>query len=356
MDYYIPPIKLKEKCLGTGFPVYIIAEIGSNHDGDLNRAKDLIRLAKKAGADAAKFQSFSPQTLLNPSCKANGNWTPDQAWPVIERLSLPLEWHAELKKEADKMGIDFISTPFDLDRLALLLELDVPVIKIASGDLTYHELIKAAGLSGKPVFLSTGHATLGEVEAALNVLWEAGCKDIVVLHCASLYPTPFEDANLTAMNLMQKGFQVLVGYSDHTPGHTVTLGAVALGASVIEKHLTDDKLRKGPDHPFALDGKEFTEMTTQIRNLEKALIRGVKSPRFSERAERVMARRALYALTTIPKGTVIGRDQIKVVRHCYKEGIPADQLEKVKETIAKVDIQENDLITWEMVQWPIPKS
>ncbi len=350
MDYFIPPIKLSTgRIIGKGHPAYVIAEIGSNHDGDLERAKQLIGIAKQAGADAAKFQSFSALTLLNPTYKSNGQWKPDPSWSTIERLTLPLQWHQELYQEAARLGIDFLSTPFDLERLQLLVDLGVPAIKIASGDLTYLELIRAAGQSGKAVFLSTGHATLGEVEGALKVLWETGCKDIALFHCASVYPADFKDANLHAMRFMHKGFQVLVGCSDHTPGSTVPIGAIALGANIIEKHLTDDKTREGPDHSYALNGEEFAQMIRQIRQLESALVGGIKSPRPSEEMERIMARRALYANEKILKGTPLERKFIKIVRHCYSEGISADQLDRVRGKVAKCDIEENALITWDMI-------
>jgi len=350
MDLQIPQIQLPNgRLIGAGSPVYVIAEIGSNHDGDLNRAKMLIQKAKEAGANAAKFQSFQVHTLINNKYLSNGHWEKDPSWDTLERLTVPEEWHKQLQNEADRVGIDFLSTPFDLERLDLLINLQIPAIKIASGDLTYHELIKASGSSERPVFLSTGHATLGEVESALKVLWESGCKDIVLLHCESVYPATFEDVNLQAMCSMQHGFQVLVGYSDHTPGSTVPIGAVALGACVIEKHFTDDNDRKGPDHSFALNADDFSSMVRQIRELEIALPGGAKLPRPSEKEERVMARRALYAKRNISSGESLRRDMVNIVRHCYPEGISADKWKWVDGRIVNSDIEENALITWEMV-------
>lgn len=346
----IPSITLRTgRTIGNRYPTYIIAEIGSNHDGDLSRAKDLIHAAKEAGADAAKFQSFQADTLINRKYLSNGKWVPDPSWEILEKLSLPEEWHSILYHEAKSVGIDFLSTPFDLERLQLLVDLKVPVIKIGSGDLTYHELIRAAGRSRRPVFLSTGHASFGEVEAALKILWRTGCKDIVLLHCASIYPATFEDANIPAMVSMKHGFLVQVGYSDHTPGSTVPVGAVALGACVIEKHLTDDKTRPGPDHAFALDVDEFSQMVQQIRQLEDALSGGAKLPRPGEEEERVMARRAIYAKKPIAKGTVIRRDMVKMVRHAYPEGIPADRWSNVNGKVASRAIAEDQLMTWDML-------
>ncbi|NGX43032.1 MAG: N,N'-diacetyllegionaminic acid synthase [Chlamydiae bacterium] len=346
----IPPIILHTgRTIGKGFPAYIVAEIGSNHDGELDRAKKLIREAKEAGADAAKFQSFQVQNLINRKLLISQQWQPDPSWEMLEKLSIPEEWHHELQQEAKNVGIDFLSTPFDLERLKLIVDLKVPAIKIASGDLTYHELVRAAGRSGLPVFLSTGHASLGEVEATLRVLWEAGCKDIVLLHCASIYPADFEDANIPAMVSMQQGFQVQVGYSDHTPGNIVPLGAVTLGGCVIEKHITDDKSRPGPDHAFALDFEEFSQMVRQVRQLEEAMIGGKKYPRPSEIEERIMARRALYAKTDIPRESTLNRENVNIVRHAYPEGIPANCWNRVEGRAVVRNVAKDELITWEMI-------
>ncbi|MGA8164431.1 MAG: N-acetylneuraminate synthase family protein [Waddliaceae bacterium] len=345
----IPAIPLTpSRTIGTGYPAYIIAEIGSNHDGDLERAKTLIRKAKDAGADAAKFQSFQVKTLINHRWKSEGRWVNDPSWNLLESLSLPQEWHDLLQQEAREQDIDFISTPFDNERLKWLVDLDVPAIKIASGDLTYFELLKAAGESGKPIFLSTGHANLGEVENGLQVLWKTGCKHIVLLHCASIYPASFKDTRLRSMTSMQQGFQVQVGYSDHTPGSVATLGAIALGACVIEKHLTDDRTRSGPDHPFALTTDEFGQMVKEVRQLEEALTGKIKSPRPPEKEERILARRAIYANTNIARGMTVQREMVKIVRHAYPEGVPADAWEKIEGKPVVSDIEEHALITWDM--------
>lgn len=350
MEFPLTNIQMPNgRILGSGYPTYIIAEIGSNHDGDLDRARTLIQKAKKSGADAAKFQSFQVENLINQKCKVGQRWDIDPAWNVLEKLSMPYDWHVELKKEADRVGIDFISTPFDLERLQWLIDLEVPVIKIASGDLTYHELLSAAGKSDRPVFIATGHAKLSEVEKALRVLWESGCKDIVLMHCTSAYPAKVADANIRAMCSMQHSFQTQVGYSDHTPGNTVPVAAISLGATVIEKHFTDDTSRKGPDHGFAMDEQAFSHMVSEIRALEQALLGGGKLPRKIEEEERVMARRAVYANRAIPRGTAITRDLVKIVRHNYPEGIPANHWKRAEGKVAAIDIEAGQLITWEMI-------
>lgn len=344
----IAPIKLQTgRLLGAGHPAYLIAEIGSNHDGDLSRAKKLLHLAKDAGADAAKFQSFTAEGLINRLSKQGDRWFQDPAWDILKSLSLPNEWHRELANEAKKAGIDFLSTPFGLERLELLLELDIPAIKIASGDLTYQDLLIKAAASGKPIFLSTGHATLGEVEKSVHMLERAGCRKLVLLQCASLYPSSCEDANIRGMQAMQAAFRINVGYSDHSPGEVVPLGAVALGACVIEKHFTDDCSRQGPDHSFALDPEAFAEMARKIRQLEAAIAWSPKCYREAEASERIMARRAFYAAKKIPRGTALTEDYVKCVRHAYPEGVRADQWDCIKGRIASEEIPEETLITWD---------
>ncbi len=343
-------MKLKTgRKIGVGQPTYIVAEIGSNHDGSLEKAKRLIGLAKEVGADAVKFQSFQAETLINHNWQNNGKWEKDPAWDTLENSTIPEDWHKELIESSNEIGIDFFSTPFDLERLKLLAEMDVPVIKIASGDLTYHEMLIQAGKLNKPIFLSTGHAHLVEVKVALDLLQQSGCDQVALLHCVSCYPTEIADSNIRAMVTLLEEFQVAVGYSDHTPGFIVSVGAVALGASIIEKHFTDDQSLPGPDHSFSLNPEEFSKMVNHIRTLEKALGTGVKTPVQNEEYQRTMARRGVYTKKTISKGNIIRNEDIKVVRHAYPEGIPANQLSEVLGRSASTDIPENTLLTWEML-------
>lgn len=343
-----PTIQLQTgRPLGPEHPVYIIAEIGSNHDGSLEKAKALIKLAHEAGADAVKFQSFQVGELINSRWKPNGHWEPHKAWDTLDQLTVPESWHTELQTLCNTLNIDFLSTPFDENRLHLLNRLNIPAIKIASGDLTHHHLLEQVGALKKPVILSTGLAYLGEVESALQVLAKAGCRDVVLLHCVSLYPPKFSDMNLRAMVTMHQAFKVPVGISDHTPGSTVSLGAVALGACVVEKHLTDDKTRSGPDHPYALDGQEFAQMVRDIRNLEEALGDGIKQPAPDELPERIGARRAVYTRQFIAKGTPLSPSMLKVVRHAYCEGISAEHFSQLLGRLALSDLQPDELLTWE---------
>lgn len=311
-------MKIAERQVGPGHPAYVIAEIGSNHDSDLEKAKELIKAARDAGADAVKLQSFTAEGLLNPlRPDSEGRWVAHPAYPVIERLTVPEKWHELLFDFCSSIGVTFLSAPFDSGRAELLHEIGVPAFKLASGELTNEPLLRQVASFGKPVILSTGAAYLEEVRRAVEVILEEKNFEVALLHCASLYPPQYSDMNILAMTTLAKEFGCPVGFSDHTPGNTVAIAAVALGASIIEKHITLDRTLKGPDHPYAMEVDEFRYMVSEIRNLEKALGDGVKRPSESEMAERVGARRSIYARTDIHRGEVITSDMVKLVRHAY---------------------------------------
>jgi N-acetylneuraminate synthase/N,N'-diacetyllegionaminate synthase len=248
----------------------------------------------------------------------------------------------------------FLSTPFDEERLDLLDRLGVAAMKVASGDLTHLPLLEAIGRKGRPVFLSTGLGTLGEVERAVGAIgsaarWSAGgACPIVLLHCVSSYPSRLSDANIRAMVTLRTAFGLPVGYSDHSPGHVVTLGAVALGACVVEKHLTLGRDRAGPDHSFALEPVEFDRMVSDIRQLEEALGEGAKRPVDAEMPERIWARRGIYAREAIPRGTRIERRQLKFVRPCV--GLDPGVLEAIEGREAAVDIPAERPLQWELIR------
>lgn len=311
-------IKIAGRPVGTGYPTYVIAEIGSNHDSDLERAKELIMAAKSAGADAVKLQSFTAEGLLNPlRPDTDGKWVAHPAYPIIESLTVPEEWHRILFDYCASIGVTFLSAPFDSGRAQLLNEIGVPAFKLASGELTNEPLLKQVASYGKPIILSTGAAYLEEVRRAVEVITDAKNFEVALLHCASLYPPKYEDMNIMAMTSLAREFGCPVGFSDHTPGDTVPTAAVALGASIIEKHITLDRKLKGPDHPYAMEIAEFSQMVSEIRNLEKALGDGTKRPSESEMGERIGARRSIYARTDIHRGDVITTDKVKLVRHAY---------------------------------------
>lgn len=328
-------IKIGGCTVGKGNPAYIIAEIGSNHDSDINKAKELIKAAAYAGADAFKLQSFTAEGLLNPlKPDERGEWVAHPAYPVIQRLAVPEEWHPELKEFGEASGITFLSAPFDNGRAELLNGLGMVAFKIASGDLTNEPLLRQVASYKRPVILSTGASYLSEVKRAVDVLEGAGCDEIALLHCSSLYPPLYEEVNIRAMVTLKKEFGCAVGISDHTPGSTVPVAAVSLGASIVEKHITLDRSAKGPDHPYAMEVDEFKDMVTEIRNLEKALGSGIKEPSKSEMAERVGARRSIYTTVDIHKGAKISPEMLKLVRHAY--GLePRDLNEVVGMTVTR---------------------
>jgi len=333
----ITEIVIGDYRIGPGNPAFIIAEIGSNHDGSLERAKELILASKNAGADAVKFQSFTADGLAARS--------QERLYSFFKSSEMPTEWHFELSQYCKERKVIFLSTPFDEAAADTLNKIDSPAFKIASGDLTHYPLIRKVASYGKPVILSSGMGTLGEVETALATIREQGNDQIVLLHCVSNYPPRFEDINIRAMVAMRQAFDIPVGFSDHSPGVSVPLGAVALGACMIEKHITFDRLLPGPDHPYAMQVDEFGVMVKEIRNLEKALGSGTKAPAEAEIPERQWARRGLYAKQNIAKGSVITEDMIKLVRPCMVLG-PSD-LPIVLGRTAREDIAEDEAISWE---------
>lgn len=329
-------------------PTFIIAEIGSNHDGKFSQAKKLVHAAANAGADAVKFQSFRAEGLLHTHrLNAKKKWELHPATPLLKKLEVPDAWHWKLKKYCDSLGIIFMSTPFDLARADLLHDVGVPAYKISSGDLTYTQLLRHVARFKKPVILSTGIATLKEVKEAVRVIEKEGNKKIILLHCVSLYPPKFEDANVRVVVTLKKSFPYPVGYSDHTPGWTVPLAAVAFGARVIEKHLTLNRRLKGPDHPYAMTVSEFQKMVEEIRHLEKALGSGVKKPVTAEIPERIGARRSLYAAKEIAQGDPLDEKSIRVVRHAY--GLFPKDLDWVIKKRAKQLIPDGSLISKKML-------
>jgi len=278
--------------------VRFIAEIGSNYDNDFDMAVAYIRAARGAGADMVKFQTLRKDRIVARDVRVGGRLEKNPVYDLFTSLELPDDWHARLKQAADEMGIEFFSTPFYLEAVALLEGVGVRTYKIASGDITFTPLLEAVGRTGKSVILSTGGSTLAEVEAALAVLRKAGAGDVSLMHCVSNYPPAWEEMNLRAITTLRQTFGLPVGISDHTPGDLVPIAAVALGASLIEKHVTFDRSSPGPDHPFAMTLEEFGTMIGRVRLLEKALGTGEKIPTPTELAKKHRMRRGIYDSAT----------------------------------------------------------
>ena len=299
--------------------VLIIAEAGVNHNGDLNLAKKLIEQAAKAGADIVKFQTFKAEDCVSIKAKKAKyqleNTAKDESQlEMIKKLELSREAHFELMKHCKKHNIAFLSTPFDLESVEFLRGLDLPYFKIPSGEITNFPYLKAVAKCKKKVLLSTGMANLAEIEAALEILRKNGTRDITLLHCTTEYPAPFEEVNLNAIKTLKEAFKLKVGYSDHTRGIVAALGAVALGAVVIEKHFTLDKTMEGPDHKASLEPSELKELCEGIRTLEKALGNGIKKASKSEAKNIIIARKSLVAKREIQKGEKFSEQNLTTKR------------------------------------------
>jgi N,N'-diacetyllegionaminate synthase len=299
----------------------VIAEAGVNHNGDLDLARRLVDAAADAGADLVKFQTFSADRLVSRQAakaeyqKAGGDAGESQ-YAMLKRLELTREMHEVLIAYCAARGIGFYSTGFDIESVEMLVGLGVPSFKVPSGEITNLPYLRHVGRYGRPVILSTGMATLGDVEAALAVLEEAGTPRarITVLHCTTEYPTPMHEVNLRAMASLRDALGVAVGYSDHTPGIEVAIAAVALGASVIEKHFTLSRDLPGPDHRASLEPHELAAMVRAIRNIEVALGDGVKRLTASEARNRPIARKSITAARSIAKGEPFTADNVTIKR------------------------------------------
>ena len=299
--------------------VLIIAEAGVNHNGDTRLAKEMIKVAAKAGADIVKFQTFIPEMVASlGATKADyqkQTTNKDESHlDMIRKLVLPLGAYPELLEICGQCGISFLSTPFDLQSIDFLNGFGLPYWKIPSGEITNLPYLVRIAKTGKQVFLSTGMCSMEEVKAALNVLIESGAGEVVVLHCTTEYPAPYEDVNLRAMASMGVELNVRVGYSDHTPGIEVPIAAVAMGAVVIEKHFTLDKSMDGPDHVASLEPDELAAMIRAIRNIEVSMGDGIKRAALSETKNIAIARKSIVAAMDIKAGDVFSEENIVAKR------------------------------------------
>ncbi len=341
MDYtrLIDRIFKKDRC-------FIITEAGVNHNGKLSLAKKMVNEAKKAGADAVKFQTFKAEELatqkaLTADYQKNNLGGQKSQLEMLKGLELSENDFKELKKYCDQKKIIFLSTPHT-EKAADFLETLVPAFKIASGDLTNIPFLKKIAKKGKPVILSTGMADLKEVEEVVEAIKRAGNKKIILLHCTTNYPTTFNEVNLRAMGTMGKKFKLPVGYSDHTKGIEVSLAAVAMGARVIEKHFTINKNLPGPDHKASLEPTELKKMVEGIRNIEKAMGDGIKKPTASELKIAKVARKSVVAKVDIFKGEKISSNMLAIKRP--GTGIEPKYFFKIIGKKAFKNIQKDSLI------------
>ncbi|AMQ57528.1 N-acetylneuraminate synthase [Algoriphagus sanaruensis] len=303
--------------------VMVIAEAGVNHNGDIIKALELIDVAAEAGADFVKFQTFKAEKIVNPTAQKavyqrnNMKDDEDTQFGMLKKLEMGEDWYPILIGRCKEKGINFLSTGFDSESIDFLNTLEIPFYKIPSGEITNKPYLQHIARKGKDIILSTGMATLNEVKAAMDAIIQEGIKKerITVLHCNTEYPTPMEDVNLLAMNLMANELGVKVGYSDHTLGIEVPVAAVALGACVIEKHFTLDRNLPGPDHAASLEPEELKAMVQGIRNIEKAIAgSGIKEPSPSEKKNIAIARKSLHLNRDLKKGEVISKDYLIALR------------------------------------------
>ncbi len=329
--------------------VFIIAEAGVNHNGDINLAKKLIDIAAKASADAVKFQTFKAQNLVSKNAQKASyqKETTDKnesQFDMIKKLELNENMHKELIAYCKQKNITFLSTPFDSDSIKLLHELGLSTFKIPSGEITNLPYLRQIGGLNKKIILSTGMANLGEVEAAIDVLVKSGTKreNISLLHANTQYPTPMEDVNLKAMITLKNAFGLEVGYSDHTLGIEVDIAAVAMGAKIIEKHFTLDKSMPGPDHKASLEPDELAAMVRSIRNIELALGNGLKHFSKSESENIKIARKSIVAKCDIKKGEIFSEQNICVKRP--GDGINPMRWDEMIGQISQKDYKQDDLI------------
>lgn len=327
--------------------VCIIAEAGVNHNGDIKLAKKMVDVAKQAGVDYIKFQTFSPEKLVSKYAqkakyqKENTNSDESQL-KMLQKVALSKSEFKQLKEYCSEVGIGFISTPFDNDSINFLEEFDMDFWKIPSGEITNLPYLEKIANTGRKVIMSTGMCEVEEILNAISVLENNGTNDIVLLHCNTQYPTPYEDVNLKAMYAIEKATGKPVGYSDHTQGIEVPIAAVAMGAVVIEKHFTLDKGMDGPDHKASLEPDELTQMVSSIRKIEKALGDGKKEPSESEKENINVARKSIVASKTIKKGTVFSEDNITVKRP--GNGISPMRWYEVIGQTAMRDYEEDEMI------------
>jgi N,N'-diacetyllegionaminate synthase len=327
----------------------IIAEAGVNHNGSIETAKKMVDAAVHAGVDYIKFQTFKAEKLVSGNAekaeyqKQTTNAEESQ-YQMIKKLELDIDTHKELINYCDKKGIKFISTPFDLESIDLLYELGVPLFKIGSGEITNYPYLKKIAQKRLPAILSTGMSNLTDVEKALDVLLKNGLirDQITLLHANTEYPTPMEDVNLKAMLTLRDAFKMKVGYSDHTLGIEVPIAAVAMGATVIEKHFTLDKSMEGPDHKASLEPEELEAMVNAIRNIEKSIGDGIKRPSPSETKNMPIARKSIIASTFIKKGEVFTEQNITTKRP--GTGISPMRWEEILGRKAMKDFKPDDLI------------
>lgn len=346
------PLQINSRLIGAGHPTFIVAEAGSNHNTDLKTALRLIDAAAEAGADAVKFQVFSAETLYSRHTprltEMDGRSKPGETpFELVKRFELPRQWLPRLAEHANEKGILFSATPFDLEAVAQLMSVGTPFYKTASYEIVDVSLLQAVARTGKPAIISTGNSSLADVETALKILADAGNDQLAVLHCVSQYPAKYEDLNLNCLVTLAKAFGRVVGFSDHTIDNRAAIAAVALGASILEKHFTLSRNQSGPDHSTSLEPAELARYVQDVRDTEIALGDGIKRVMESEMENHRLARRSIHARIAIKQGCRIEAGMLCIKRPGL--GIDPREISHVIGRPARKHIDEDVWITWDMI-------
>lgn len=348
-------LKINKKIISASDPSYFIADIAANHDGDLGRAKDLIWLAKEAGADCAKFQHFIAKKIVSDigftgelsSVSHQSEWKRSVV-EIYDQYHTKREWSEELHLECEQADIDFMTTPYDLDAITLMDQL-LPAYKIGSGDLTFREIIVAISKMNKPVFLATGASNINEVIDAAEIVLDNNSQ-LCIMQCNTNYTGSTDNFRYVNLNVLKQFSTVwpnmVLGLSDHTPGHSAVLGAVSLGARVIEKHFTDDNLRIGPDHKFALNPVTWRDMVNATRELENALGDGVKRIEKNECETVIIQRRALRATKDLAPGTKLTASDLESLRPCPENAVSPMQINDVLGKVLGSKLKRGEHLEW----------
>jgi pseudaminic acid synthase len=349
-------IQIAGRTIGPDFPPYIIAEVSANHNGKLETAMLVIEEAKKAGADAVKLQTYTPDTItLNCDSEdfkiRSGLWDGRTLYELYEEAHMPWDWHRPLFDHARQVDITIFSSPFDNTAVDLLEDLNAPAYKIASFEAVDLPLIKYAASTGKPMIISTGMADAEEIQEAINAAREAGCKQLSILHCVSGYPAPAGDYNLRTITDMIQRFGLVTGLSDHTLDNTTALTSVAMGASIIEKHITLDRSGGGPDDSFSLEPNELFALCRDIRTAWSALGK-VDYGRKSSEQGNVKFRRSLYFVKDMHAGELVRKDSVRSVRPGF--GIPPKFIDDILGNILKKDVLSGSPVSWDQFEKDMP--
>jgi N,N'-diacetyllegionaminate synthase len=330
--------------------VFVIAEAGVNHNGSLDLALQLVDAAKASGADAVKFQTFRADQLATRSAhkapyQDRTTANSESQFEMLQRLQLDAAAHRRLIHHCRNAGIQFLSSPFDTQSADLLARMDVPLFKVPSGEITNLPFLQHLARKNRPLILSTGMSTLGEVEEAVQVLKIAGAIQLTLLHCVTEYPAPYAEVNLRAMQTLKLAFGLPVGYSDHTSGIEIAIAAVALGAEVIEKHFTLDRSLPGPDHSASLEPIELQQMVTAIRHVEAALGSGIKAPARCELPNISVARKSVVAARTLPKGHQLATGDLEIKRP--GTGLAPKLLPTLIGRTLRASVAKDEIINWD---------